>query len=373
VTAGARAWEMLEFKYILKGYAQMGYHAVNIGHKELSLGLTGLQEMAEQFDKFVSANVVGDDGQPVFRPFVVKTLTNGYRCGIIGIVDDQIDPEAIGPGLSIADPAEALAKHLPALKDQADCLVLLAFTDEPRMRALAQQFFEIDIIIGGRVQKGNVDPIRENRSTIVFNTDKGKDVGRLDIHGQLPDAWIFKNSYHTLKESMDRDPWTAALVEDFKHQLGLQDFRPVKDDTEGLSSITATRSKNANRYVGPDTCKACHPQAYATWAQSKHAHALDTLEQKGHQYNPRCLKCHTVGYMASDGYINQQLTKHLSDVSCETCHGRGHHHNQVMAKKTVDPKRVIMKLTQCVTCHDSENSPHYDAEEFWRRIAHDQR
>ena len=34
VTAGYRPWELLELEYILKGYDDMGYHAVNIGHRE---------------------------------------------------------------------------------------------------------------------------------------------------------------------------------------------------------------------------------------------------------------------------------------------------------------------------------------------------
>ncbi|MHC4367725.1 MAG: hypothetical protein ACYSW8_08925, partial [Planctomycetota bacterium] len=35
ITAGPRPWEILELEYILKGYEQMGYHAVNIGHRDI--------------------------------------------------------------------------------------------------------------------------------------------------------------------------------------------------------------------------------------------------------------------------------------------------------------------------------------------------
>ena len=373
ITAGAREWEMLELEYILKGYQLMGYHAVNVGRRELSLGYDGLQQMKEHFNGFVSANVVGPDNSLVCEAYRVVELSNGYRCGIMGIVDDQVETEAVGKGLRLLDPADALAKVLPELKDKADYLVLLAFTDEPGMKMLAQQFFELNVIVGGNVQKASADPIQENRSAIVFNTDKGKAVGRLEIRPGPEQTWEYQNSFRTLEESMALDTQVAALVEEYKLQLKERDFRPVKDDEEGLSSISAARSKNADRYVGPTGCEECHPMAFSTWLESKHAHAFATLEEKGHQYNPRCLKCHTVGYLASDGYINQRLTDHLVNVSCEACHGRGGHHSQQMAQEELPPEnsRVIMRIPKCVACHDPDNSPDFDEEQYWQEIIHD--
>ncbi len=371
VTAGAREWEILELEYILKGYRLMNYHAVNVGRRELALGYDGLRRMKEHFSGFVSANVIGPDGAPVCDAYTVVELSNGYRCGIIGIVDDQVETEAVGKGLRLLDPQDALARLLPELKDKAEYVVLLAFTDEPGMKALAQQFFELDLIVGGNVQKASADPIQENRSAIVFNTDKGKAVGRLEVRPGPEKNWEYQNSFTTLEESMARDTQMAALVEEYKLQLKERDFRPVKDDEEGLSSIRATRSKAADRYVGPSACKECHPMAFTLWSESKHAHAFATLEQKGHQYNPRCLKCHTVGYLASDGYINQHLSAHLKNVSCEACHGRGAHHIEQMSREAPPDVRVKVRISKCVTCHDPDNSPDFNEEQYWQEIAHD--
>lgn len=371
VTAGAREWERLELEYILKGYHQMGYHAVNLGIRELSLTAGQLVEMKTRFGGLVSANVMGPEGNPICQPYVVVELSNGYRCGITGIVDDRLEADQIGTDLRVKSPAEALTRIIPELKQKVEYLVLLAFADETQMKALAQQFFELDLIVGGQVQKASADPIRENRSAIVFNTDKGKAVGRLDVISR-EGSWDLRNRFRTLEEDMTPDPQIVTLMEDYKQQLRTRDFRPVKDDVDGLSSISARRSKTANRYVGPATCKECHPASYDTWLHSKHAHAFATLEEKGHQYNPRCLKCHTVGYMASDGYINQRLTPDLLNVSCESCHGRGHYHNKAMAQETPPAKPVLMKLTKCLTCHDEDNSPEFEEEKYWEEIAHDQ-
>jgi Cytochrome c554 and c-prime len=370
VTAGPREWELLEMEYILKGYAQMGYHAVNLGHGEIALGLEDLLRVRQHYAQFVSANVVDGNGQPVVDPFVIVELSNGYRCGIIGVVDDQLEPDRIGLGLHLISPADALAKYLPRLKEEADFIVLLAFSEETEMRALAQQFFELDVIVGGKVRQAVAEPIRENRSAIVFNTDKGKNLGRLDIRHPKNQPREYVGRMHVLEESMERDPAIVALVEEYKTQLKARDFRPIKDDEEGLSTISAIRSKTANRYTGPGNCRECHESAFAIWAESKHAHAFETLEQKGHQYNPRCLKCHTVGYMASDGYVSQSLTPNLQDVSCDACHGRGSYHVKEMSGEDIPGIRALMKTPDCLVCHDEENSPHFEPVSYWEKIAH---
>ncbi len=370
VIAGPREWELLELEYILKGYEVMGYHAVNIGHRELSLGLEGLRRVRRDYARLVSANVLDPNGDHVVEPYVVVELSNGYRCGIIGVVDEHVEPDQIGAGLRLIAPTEAIAKYLPELKQKADFIVLLAFADEPQMQALATQFFEIDVIVGGKVRQATTDPVLANRSAIVFNTDKGKNVGRLDIHYRKNEAWQYTGSMTVLEESMEKDPQIAALVEEYKEQLKARDFRPVKDDEEGLSSISAARSKTADRYVGPESCRECHKVGYRIWLASKHAHAFAALEQQGHQYNPRCLKCHTVGYMASDGYVSQELTGHLKNVSCEACHGRGDYHNKLMASQNVGAKKVLMKAPRCLDCHDKENSPSFDSGRYWEKITH---
>lgn len=370
VAAGPRQWEILELEYILRGYEKMGYDAVNVGHREISIGIEILKEIKQKYARFVSANVLDAQGQPLFEPYLVTVLSNGCRCGIIGVADDELRPEQIGKGLSIAPPADALNKYMPELKKKADFIVLLAFMDEPMMKAIARQFFEIDVIVGGKVPQVSGEPVKENQSVIVFNTDKGKSVGRLillrDAEGELK----FENDFVLLEESMKQDAQIVALVEEYKEQLKERDFQPYKDDEEGLSSISAVRSKSSNKYIGPQNCKSCHEEAYSIWAKSRHAHAFETLELKGHHYNPRCLQCHTVGYMAFDGYINQKLTPKLTGVSCEACHGRGEYHLKQKTEQELGVKRVIMKTPDCSACHDRENSPGFERDRYWEKIAH---
>ncbi|MHC4355359.1 MAG: multiheme c-type cytochrome, partial [Planctomycetota bacterium] len=112
------------------------------------MSFEALQKLKEHCSRFVSANVLGPDGQVVFEPYRLVEFSNGYRCGIIGVADDSVPSESIGDGLSIAPAADAIAKYLPELKKKSDFIVLLAFADKPAMAELARQFFEVDVIIG---------------------------------------------------------------------------------------------------------------------------------------------------------------------------------------------------------------------------------
>src|SRR6266511_3810144 len=151
VTAGARAWEILELEYLLKGYEQMGYHAVNAGHREASLGKEGLRKLSARFGNLVSANLVDETGNLLLAPYRVVSLADGSKAGILGILDDRIAPSELGRGLRILPPQDAIARFLPELKKQAGFILVLAFADEERMKEIAERFFELNLIVGGKV------------------------------------------------------------------------------------------------------------------------------------------------------------------------------------------------------------------------------
>ena len=50
-------------------------------------------------------------------------------------------------------------------------MVLLAFADEAALHALAREFYELDVILGGKVSQPAQRLERENRSTIFYTTE----------------------------------------------------------------------------------------------------------------------------------------------------------------------------------------------------------
>lgn len=133
-------------------------------------------------------------------------------------------------------------------------------------------------------------------------------------------------------------------------------------------------------YVSAAKCRTCHLKQYKAWQETKHAHAWEGLEKgsaeavaamakaldmelKGAPIKTDdCVKCHVTGMGLSGGYPAADSTKnaHLSNVTCESCHGPGSLHiaaKAEMRKSTIN-KSVSAKM--CTQCHTSATSPKFD-------------
>lgn len=114
-----------------------------------------------------------------------------------------------------------------------------------------------------------------------------------------------------------------------------------------LTLLCATASTAAD-FVGPESCKGCHPEAYAAWKQSKHARARDSLSPV-QQKDARCLSCHA-----------PNLTdQHLPQITCETCHGGGQYYATSYVMKDPELLRMVGLVDpsekSCRTCHDASS------------------
>ncbi len=247
VTAGRREWERLEFEYLLKSYALMGYDAVNLGHREAGFSADDLRRYARQFPRLVCANLVDKAGECVVAPYVVAPLPGGLRVGLVGVMDDTLPATERGEGLRLLPPDTALGRHLPDLARRCDLIVLLAFADEETMTNLANLFYEIRLIVGGKVLQPSATPLRVNEAIVAYITDKGKSVGRLDLaHGAAGGWTVATHRITTLARDEPGGEAAAALVAEYERaltNLHLQARGKLKDDSEGLSAI-APRKKH---------------------------------------------------------------------------------------------------------------------------------
>jgi hypothetical protein len=101
-------------------------------------------------------------------------------------------------------------------------------------------------------------------------------------------------------------------------------------------------------FVGPESCKACHPEAYAAWRQSKHARAKDSLSVQ-QQKDARCLSCHAPN-------LGDQ---HVAQITCETCHGGGQSYATSYVMKDPELSRLVGLVDpqekSCKACHDASS------------------
>jgi hypothetical protein len=371
ITSGGRSYELLKFDYLLRGMAAMDYDAINLGRREADLDRdTLLQRIRNSRLPFVSCNVLDrQTGRPLAAPSLVRTI-GGTRIGITGVV--QAEPEEIGPGLTVRPPEEALAEVLPGLKAQSDFVIVLAFAPTETLRRIANRFPEVGAVLGGDVPQSSEQAEIVNRAALFSVTDHGKVLGRLtfrrfgDNSLMLADSRAVKTA-----DTVPPAPAIAALIREYK--TALRDRNIELAAQEGLDPINA-QSATADTYAGQGRCQPCHGEAHRIALATPHVHAYETLAKKGSEYDPECLRCHSVGYGARDGFLNVQQTPQLAGVQCESCHGRGTAHiRAVQAGKT--GRAVITTLravtpNSCVRCHDAENSADFRYAAFWPRIRH---
>jgi hypothetical protein len=140
---------------------------------------------------------------------------------------------------------------------------------------------------------------------------------------------------------------------------------PVSEAASPLPAFLGV-SRATARYVGTQTCAACHPSAAATWSASAHAHAVQTLRESQAASNPACLNCHVTGFGHPGGWAGA-ATPALLDVGCEACHGPGSEH---ASAPSAGYGALAAGPESCVACHTHDNSPTFRFADYWPRVAH---
>ena len=163
-----------------------------------------------------------------------------------------------------------------------------------------------------------------------------------------------------MRDTFADDAGQLANLAAFRGQLQQRDFPAAQT---GLAPESATLTDSV---AGPSACRSCHEKQYAVWSTSLHAQAWKTLLAKGTQVDPACQVCHTTAYGLPGGFASLKATPDRVNVSCEDCHGPSARHVKEPKIKTLYGSMP----RDCRTCHDAENSPHFEFNQFYSKIQH---
>jgi 2',3'-cyclic-nucleotide 2'-phosphodiesterase/3'-nucleotidase len=114
----------------MKAMSYLRFDAMAVGNHEFNFGLPAIEasQSAASFP-WLSANIVDDDGEPFFTPYLVKEL-DGVRVGILGLITKNV-PNWEAPdnyaGLHFLDTVEVASRYVPLLrqKERVDAVVVL--------------------------------------------------------------------------------------------------------------------------------------------------------------------------------------------------------------------------------------------------------
>jgi len=367
--AGPEDFQVIQYDYLLRAYADMGYDALNIGHREAQLSAAQLKQFRKTSPvTLLSANLFDQaSGERIFD--AVKMIErDGRKIAVVGVLDAACMTEELGQGLRIAPMESTLEELLPGLRKEADAIIILAFTDESGLDRLAQQFYEASLILGGKVTQPSQKLIKENRSYILYTANESRAIGVFrGRFGPRLEGGEFKMIM--LDTNIGEDPAIAALAAQYRDQI--RSAHLGIDDLKHLEENEVPGVRNAARYVGTEACIGCHPSAAKVWSQTAHSHAFAALVARKADADPNCIGCHTVGFGTDSGYERQLNGARLASVGCESCHGPGSLHvEQRRSLKEVTFKFRPLGAGDCKQCHHGEFSPPFDWDVSWGRIKH---
>ncbi|MGM0452397.1 MAG: multiheme c-type cytochrome [Thermodesulfobacteriota bacterium] len=126
------------------------------------------------------------------------------------------------------------------------------------------------------------------------------------------------------------------------------------------------------RYVGSQTCRACHQKQYQRYEQyAKKARSYDSVRvmEKGltEAEIRECYECHTTGYGQPGGFVSESNTPQMKNAGCEVCHGPGSRHAE-----TLHPEDIIgdIEMSTCKRCHNSDRVAAFDFKPLKHAGAH---
>ena len=369
--AGGADFERIEYRYIQEAFAKMRYAALNVGWREAGLSAVQLREIKTRAPvPMLSANLLDKaTGAPLFDTH--KIVRRGaWRIALVGVMDGRGLGDSLGEGLAVEEMNVALGKLLPKLRGQADFIVLLAFADEAAMANLARQFYELDVILGGKVQQPSQKLVTENRSLILATTNEARAVGTLSTRLLSPGKLeAVKGEVTLVSDRIPQDEEIRALAEAYRAEV--RQTKLAIDDPAKLAENMVPGVKATATYAGTQSCATCHATAAKAWQGSGHARAFATLVSFKADADPNCIACHTVGFGTASGYRREFGETKLVDVGCESCHGPGSQHvEQRRAGAEVTARFHPTGAGDCRKCHHGEFSRPFEYDKFWPLVAH---
>ncbi len=379
----------LKFHTTVEAMRKMGYGAIAFGKDDLQLPAAELVSVAASVDSqqspFISANVglFGFESGMTSQAQILEA--GGRKLGVTAVLGEEYQAQVNNAEVAIANTSEALAKVVPALKEQADLLILLAHATKEESVEYAKQFPDFDVVVtaGGPPEPPRKAATVEGTNTLLI------EVGEKGMQAIV--LGFFKNPRNPIRyqrvpldsrfpNSLDMKLLMAAYQDQLK-TLGLAGL--------GIREVPHPQKELNGEFAGSEECRDCHKPSHKIWKESGHAKAWQTLVELDppRNFDPECISCHVVGWNSQryfpyeSGFLDEYETPHLIDVGCESCHGPGLAHvdaelesSDEELKKKLQEAMVITKEQsekwQCVTCHDLDNSPDFNFEEYWPQVEH---
>ena len=382
-----------KFHSIVDGLRSMRYAAVGFGPGDLRLPaeelVAAVAPVGDEPTPYISANVglLGLDANitPRFRVVKAGSLT----IGITAVLGDEEAGRIRNDDVEVVPAAEALAAVAPQLAAAGcDHQILLSWASPDETKRLAAAFPQFDVVVtaGGADEPPFELPQLPGGARFAELGHKGMYAVAIGFFADT--AAPVRSQRVPLDARWGEADDMIALLATYQQKL----------ETLGLDGLglVPIRHPSGRRFAGSAACAECHAEAYEVWENTGHATALTTLEEANPRRDgdPECLSCHVVGWAPQrfepfeGGFMGADKTPQLAHQGCENCHGPAAAHTAVergdVRASTAERDRLRAELVlslatpadrekvvnNCLECHDLDNSPKFDFDEYWPAVEH---
>jgi 2',3'-cyclic-nucleotide 2'-phosphodiesterase (5'-nucleotidase family) len=235
----------------------VGVDAMVLGNHEFDFGIEVLERrMREARFPILAANVRRKSGgTPFAQPYVLRELSNGVRVALFGLLTDDTpettDPINVTP-LTFVDPLVTAASYVPALHDSADLILVVSHMGVQTDRLLADEFEDIDVIVGGHDQLLIRRPMEEDDVLVTQAEGYGLYLGRLDLEVDEDEVELLADTLYPITADVPDDPQVAELVNSYESRLDAELSRPLGElaaALEGEREVVRTRLSNFGKLL----------------------------------------------------------------------------------------------------------------------------
>ena len=230
----------------------MGYDVMNIGESDLILGEEFLEQKTENLSfPLISANIVDKiTGSPHFRPYVIKTMKNGLRVGILGLLNQRYVINS--DKLDTISYIETADRYVEDLKSESDIVIVLGHLGLPYSEHLAEAVEGIDVILNGHWDVDSQEPKVIGKTLIMSTTFHSRKIGRLDL--KIKDSVVTSYTWEStpLDEEYDGNLMINNLISQFPSKVG----EASKVNFAMIEKLTDQRPLMVSVFYSPG-CRAC--------------------------------------------------------------------------------------------------------------------
>jgi 2',3'-cyclic-nucleotide 2'-phosphodiesterase (5'-nucleotidase family) len=358
--------DSLKSAFMIDAMSRLGYDVVALGERELNFGqkllLDGFRKT--KIDVVCSNLVFRDDQKPLVKPYVIRRAGD-VRVAFFGLMakDLRLRTQAGERPLEIQDPFETARRLLPELRKKADIVVLLSHVGLTEGQRLTLEVPGIDVMVFGH-QVGLFREVAKTNGVVnVRSGDRGQHVPMIHLVVQDRKIASYDGEVVALDAKIPGDEAMTQLVDAMEDELNRRTAQANTATTQQAEAGT-TAVITRDHYLGEKTCRRCHEAQYQMMASHPHSHAWETLVKEQRDSSPECIRCHVLAYGQAGGFVSKAGTPDLVNVQCESCHGMGTRHDEMVeGKMTVGP-------AACAQCHTAERSPGFHYDEALERIKH---